>query len=224
MSKAVLISIKPKWCELIASGKKTVEVRKSRPNLSTPFKCYIYCTKAQNPVLVALQNLEESPLVMTCGTGTRRYPVEDTTWARLLNGTVCGEFTCDRFYQYTTTAIKDGADISDEDMERLSCLSRAELLRYEHSSPSSENRIQYFGLYGWHITDLKIYAEPKELSEFTKPCPKGHNCATCSWYFPGIQDYGRCEPPCCGFWESDDSMIARLQQSWCYVEELSVGQ
>lgn len=61
----------------------------------------------------------------------------------------------------------------------------------------------------------------RTLSEFTKPCPKGHNCATCSWYFPGIQDYGRCEPPCCGFWESDDSMIARPPQSWCYVEELT---
>ena len=44
--KAVLISIQPKWCELIASGKKTVEVRKSRPKLETPFKVYIYCTQA----------------------------------------------------------------------------------------------------------------------------------------------------------------------------------
>ena len=42
--KAVLISIQPKWCELIASGKKTVEVRKTKPKLETPFKCYIYCT------------------------------------------------------------------------------------------------------------------------------------------------------------------------------------
>ena len=43
--KAVLLSIKPKYCELIASGKKTIEVRKSEPKLRTPFKCYIYCTK-----------------------------------------------------------------------------------------------------------------------------------------------------------------------------------
>ena len=42
--KSVLISIQPKWCELIASGKKTIEVRKTRPKLKTPFKCYIYCT------------------------------------------------------------------------------------------------------------------------------------------------------------------------------------
>lgn len=45
MIKAVLISNQPKWCELIASGKKTIEVRKTRPTLETPFKCYIYQTK-----------------------------------------------------------------------------------------------------------------------------------------------------------------------------------
>lgn len=41
MSKAVLISIQPKWCALIANGKKTIEIRKNKPNLETPFKCYI---------------------------------------------------------------------------------------------------------------------------------------------------------------------------------------
>jgi predicted transcriptional regulator len=43
--KSVLISIQPKWCELIANGKKTVEVRKTKPKLDTPFKVYIYCTQ-----------------------------------------------------------------------------------------------------------------------------------------------------------------------------------
>ena len=43
--KSVLISIRPKWCELIASGKKSIEVRKTWPKLPTPFTCYIYCTK-----------------------------------------------------------------------------------------------------------------------------------------------------------------------------------
>lgn len=31
MSKAVMLSIRPKWCEKIASGEKTIEVRKTRP-------------------------------------------------------------------------------------------------------------------------------------------------------------------------------------------------
>ena len=42
MSKAVLISIRPEWCEKIINGRKTIEVRKTRPKMDTPFKCYIY--------------------------------------------------------------------------------------------------------------------------------------------------------------------------------------
>jgi hypothetical protein len=41
MSKAVLISIRPEWCEKIINGQKTIEVRKTRPKMDTPFKCYI---------------------------------------------------------------------------------------------------------------------------------------------------------------------------------------
>ena len=40
--KSVLLSIKPKYCELIAAGKKTIELRKTRPKIETPFKCFIY--------------------------------------------------------------------------------------------------------------------------------------------------------------------------------------
>lgn len=48
--KAIMLSIQPKWCELIASGKKTVEVRKTKPKIETPFKCYIYETQKKiNP-------------------------------------------------------------------------------------------------------------------------------------------------------------------------------
>ena len=43
--KSVLISVRPKWCELIASGKKTIEVRKTRPKIETPFTVYVYMTK-----------------------------------------------------------------------------------------------------------------------------------------------------------------------------------
>ena len=71
MPKAVLLSIQPKWCELIASGKKTVEVRKTKPNLPTPFKCYIYCTKGFKP----------------------NTPYSYKTWAGC--GQVMGEFVCD---------------------------------------------------------------------------------------------------------------------------------
>lgn len=70
MSKAVMLSIRPKWCEKIASGEKTIEVRKTRPKMETPFKCYIYCTQGG----VALG-----------------------AWGK--HGKVIGEFTCDRIYE-----------------------------------------------------------------------------------------------------------------------------
>lgn len=43
MSKSVMLSVRPERCEKICCGEKTIEVRKTRPKLQTPFKCYIYC-------------------------------------------------------------------------------------------------------------------------------------------------------------------------------------
>ena len=73
--QAVLISIQPKWCELIASGKKTVEVRKSMPKLEAPFKCYIYQTNGM--------------------TDNEKYGFK--TWAR--RGRVIGEFVCNEIWK-----------------------------------------------------------------------------------------------------------------------------
>lgn len=156
MNKSVLISIRPRWIELISRGAKTIEVRKTRPKLETPFKCYIYCTKAQNPVLVALQNLEDSPYVMTCGDASKKYPVEDTTWARLLNGTVCGEFTC---HTIRPIIVFDNGSIQDWNFWSLneSCMSYEDMAGYIGRGKQG---------YGWRISELKIYDEPMELSEF----------------------------------------------------------
>lgn len=49
--KSVLISIQPKWCELITSGNKTVEVRKTKPKMETPFRVYIYETQNRRKVI-----------------------------------------------------------------------------------------------------------------------------------------------------------------------------
>lgn len=50
MNKAVLFSIRPEWCAKILSGEKTVELRKTAPDIPTPFKCYIYETKGKTSV------------------------------------------------------------------------------------------------------------------------------------------------------------------------------
>lgn len=150
MSKAVLISIRPKWCEKIASGAKTIEVRKSRPKIEAPFRCYIYCTmpKTKDPHQVLEIHGADGKI-------------------RKANGKVIGEFVCDRIYQYTTSNAILGADISTEDMTKGSCLAEQELHAYEYSAEPKENCIYLVGLYGWHISDLVIYDKPKELGEFT---------------------------------------------------------
>lgn len=84
--KSVLISIQPKWCELIASGKKTVEVRKTAPK-EVPFKVYIYQTK--KPVEVFLN-----------GTGRHISEYDKTYWYNDGSGKVIGEFVCDKIAIY----------------------------------------------------------------------------------------------------------------------------
>lgn len=48
---AVLMSLRPKWAALIATEKKTVEVRKKFPGMVyLPFKIYLYCTNVNSRV------------------------------------------------------------------------------------------------------------------------------------------------------------------------------
>lgn len=113
MSKAILMSIQPKWCELIASGKKTVEVRKTRPKLDTPFKVYIYCTK-------------DEPL----------YHSGEKFWCgeEFGNGKVIGEFVCDEIVEHKPTE-KYPMYYVDEATLRNACLSADECKRYGNFAP-----------------------------------------------------------------------------------------
>lgn len=141
MSKAVLISIQPKWCELIASGKKTVEVRKTKPKLDTPFKCYIYCTKGE-------YLWKDKDRVFLDGKYNR---IIDNMPEWLLNGRVIGEFVCDSIISHCEMA---NADIA----EQQGCIKREKLIKYAGDKE----------IYGWHISDLVIYDKPKELGAFKK--------------------------------------------------------
>lgn len=152
MRKAVLMSINPKWCGKIATMEKTLEIRKSKPNLDVPFKVYIYCTKGRR--------------IHFWRSKTYSYADDRSHNAFDLCGDskVIGEFVCDRIYQYTTSNI-DGTDIAETEVVFQSCLSREELYTYEHSAEPKENCIYLVGLYCWHITDVKIYERPLELSK-----------------------------------------------------------
>ena len=137
MSKAVLISIRPEWCEKIMAGRKTIEVRKTRPKMNPPFKCYIY----------------------KCG-----------------NGKVIGEFLCDQI-------IEDRTYGHNEEFYRAACVSAYDAAAYAMQSP----------MYGWHISDLRVYDHPRDL-----------------WEFTGLREtkFGLAPGP-----------ITRPPQSWRYVEK-----
>ena len=97
MSKAVMISIRPKWCEKICSGKKAIEVRKTRPKMETPFKCYIYCTVGMAGY-DALWVLDASTREKYSLLAVSAY-LENPKGANKGNGKVIGEFTCEDIYE-----------------------------------------------------------------------------------------------------------------------------
>lgn len=147
--KSVLISIQPKWCELIASGKKTVEVRKTKPKLETPFKVYIYCTK---------------------NTFDIRYSDSAKDWQKNACGKVIGEFVCDRIDTYDDDTIhafshEDYSKWNDFGLEN-SCIHPEDFERYANDN----------WLYGWHISNLVIYDKPRELGEFLVSGNQTYDC------------------------------------------------
>lgn len=136
---AVMISIRPEWCKLIAEGEKTVEARKSFPRLKPLFKCYIYESQQRKAVI--------------------------------------GEFVCSNIFPlliqpwlYITSAIADA------------CLTREQVKDYSKGKD----------VYGWRISHLVIYDQPRRISEFFAESNATHDC-------PSLVPMKR--PP----------------QSWCYV-------
>ena len=179
MAKAVLISIRPKWCQKIARNEKTVEVRKTRPKLETPFKCHIYCT------------MDHPYISISCGE-LDKLNYRTNTVGRC-NGKVIGEFTCDRIYELAPL------NHAPDDVEKQACLTREEIVNYLKGTG-----------YGWHIVDLRIYDQPRELTEFRRPCPNDLYCETCAMYSNST-----------GICNNGALPLRRPPQSWCYVEDLN---
>ena len=196
MSKAVMISIRPKWVEKIANGEKTIEVRKTRPKLDTPFKCYIYCT---------LQGCNEFFRV-DLGRDVAKW--NRGKWADR-KGNVIGEFTCDRIYKIdkdsTDFLFKAGGlsvykQAAEEKCGLCVAMTDDELHGY----------LGHYQGYGWHIVDLRIYDMPRDLGEFqraTDPCDSFH--AEYTWECTDCKKLG--------------GDIKRPPQSWCYVEAMKDG-
>ena len=201
--KSVMISIKPKWCELIASGKKTIEVRKTRPKIETPFKCYIYCT---NDFADSRTRRKRSEFWIG-------EPLNNVSKGRYIgNGMVIGEFICDFYETIAFSKSENGigfADCISEYLTKDACLTKQQAFEYSKSNPT----------YGWHISDLVIYDKPKELSEFYKPCTDPYQyCQGCKHglvQYPADVETSEDLAGCC-FDTVCLNKMTRPPQSWCY--------
>lgn len=154
MSKAALLSIRPQWCQKIASGEKTIEVRKTKPKLETPFKAYIYCT---------MPDAKDQHNILELHGADGKI--------RKANGKVIGEFTCERIVPITY----DGGKLwcpTNAAFSPATCLSQAEIIAYI----GDKGRC-----YGWHISDLRIYDAPKKLGEFWRDCLEYSELSTNCW-------------------------------------------
>lgn len=204
--KAVLISIKPKWCELIASGKKTIEVRKTRPKIDTPFKCYIYETKAiykpsGSNHLFNGDGKVIGEFVCDCIANYEAELWDDETYERIQEFFEPDDFAEYGEYEYRTIA-DNGDDFWRENMLcEPSCLSIEELRKYLGVGIAT--------FYGWHISDLVIYDKPKGLHHFFK------SCGDCT-----KKGTSRCTEE---ITDCRAKVITRPPQSWCYVEPHKEG-
>ena len=145
--KAVLISIRPNWCKLIWSGMKTVEVRKTRPKLETPFRVYIRCTGSDD-----------------------RYMKKPKKGMNKMSSKVIGEFTCDSVERLTHIDKPSRLSIVTSDLYykpadellQAACLTEAVAEKYLRGGDG----------YGWRISDLKIYDKPKSILDFHRATDK----------------------------------------------------
>ena len=235
--KAVLASTQPQNCRNIASLKKQLDIRKTKPKLEVPFKVYIYCTQL-SPYDPSLTIAYENPK------GNLFY--DGKNHSQFLTARVIGEFICDRIEEFVSefsdydnvrdaiyrVFVDEDSDIfitkiasKEKDSENFwictqSCFSFDEIKEYI----GYDKPLKTF--YGWHISGLKIYDKSKELSEFSKywdsendirPCQKGHQCEYD--YF----DYSEGCKACAIDYDGADCPKVKLKRppmSWCYVEEL----
>lgn len=118
---------------------------------------------------------------------------------RKANGKVIGEFACERIVPITY----DGGRLwcpTNAAFSPATCLSQAEIIAYIGDKERC---------YGWHISDLLIYDQPRELTDFRRICPNDLCCETCAMY---SNNGGICN--------NGALPLRRPPQSWCYVENM----
>ena len=144
MSKAIMISIKPKWVAKILNGEKTIEIRKTMPKCDLPIDVYIYCTKEDD--FGRIKDLPKDRYFVDCVETPQDFEKMDSAYNG--KGKVVAKFTLNK--------ITPTYHFYEEEICSLSCLSDDELFNY----------LGHGDGYAWHIDNIVIFDKPKELSEF----------------------------------------------------------
>ncbi len=184
--KSLIHSIPPKQCEKIANGEQTILLAKGFGNKEVPFKEYIYCTKSRKRVkwLQSLFGYTDELYKLPSGeikfgSSIELMCCEPDLYTRdnFLNGKVIGEFVCNQVDKIIRWGM--GYHIKDKDEAYTNEIARKSCLYFDDLH-------KYFGDKGGealHISELKIYDKPKELSEFKRPCimPEQPCCEHCEY-------------------------------------------
>lgn len=160
MAKAVLISIRPEWAKKILAGEKTLEVRKTRPKLETPFKCYIYCTS-----------------------GNLNYEVSNGMMCNISGGKlVVGEFVCDRIDTIIPAPEPYGLYDVDDDFVAHTCLTNGALWDYGKGATLYGWHISKLEIYDMpkQINRFKPWNRECKYNHLGLAIPKCDGCHDCT--------------------------------------------
>lgn len=209
--KAVMLSLRPQWCEKIFNGEKTIEVRKSRPYIPTPFTVYVYQTKHKG------------------GNATVREVLNSVYGGgKVIGSFVCDRITCCQAY-YGESGEKHLTNLFGCDVKNT-CLTEHEMFDYIIGKDKKEGTGWL-----WHIAEQKLFDKPRGLGEFWAYNAEIHERFANEEDFccyNGTNEYGELLNECAIFntdikrcyscweeWSGWCHRIKRPPQSWCYVEE-----
>ena len=189
----ILISIHPKWCELIFSGKKKIEIRKIIPkNAIFPITFYVYQTvdKYWEYSIVPSLASKQGKIVGTfiCNDIDRwesEFWLEDNDTYEAITMIEEDEFEPGEYLQ-TRVFTNEWEDWEIEPefeetiMYKESCVSWNELRRYMGSG--------WKEFYTIHIDDVHCFTTPMNLSEFTSKDGKAFTKEPQSWCYCKITE------------------------------------
>lgn len=145
MLNSILASTSPWSCEKLLQGTLLFDIRRQRPDVSGPFRVYVYCTKS--------------------GDRAYRLWVRTGCGAYVGNEKVIGEYMCNDVCEFSISS--GGRLITDRQLnfEQLVAgsgfTSEQQIIEYIRGGKANCGRV-------WYVSDFKLYSKPKFLADFDK--------------------------------------------------------